>query len=217
MLTKDFREQLSKLLGFSEDTLAVIDRSLADAGLRFKTKGRTPAKLSRSEAIDLFIGCMTAEARPTRAGEIVRKWRAAVGAPKIVDRNTDDTSVTVPSEYPELRFMEDGLDFKGRRVTGTSLHQELMRICDLMERGEVAVESPDMLDSLIEFRLSSHAAVVHLHSPSGQVLVSEWFNVPKGKSESAGGRREVVTRVPADVLHSIAKWTAKPVQTRVVN
>jgi hypothetical protein len=65
---------LADKFGISPKTAWVLDRSLANAGLRRKHKGPNPPAYEREEALTFLIACVTARHGSTKAAEIVTPW-----------------------------------------------------------------------------------------------------------------------------------------------
>jgi hypothetical protein len=80
MRPKELIPILSEFFGVSFETAWVLDRALADAGLRTKSKGRKPLDMTRRDAIHFLLACMSANIA-TRAVEDVKHWAAFTWKP----------------------------------------------------------------------------------------------------------------------------------------
>lgn len=109
MRSKELIPILSENIGVPFGQAWVIDRSLANSGLRAKHKGPNPPDMTREEALNFLIGSMCA-LTATKAGEEVSKWRRAIGMiltyprPEIPEAEADfDMCVPDPSfQLPHL-------------------------------------------------------------------------------------------------------------------
>lgn len=82
MRPKELVPILAELFGVSMETAWVLDRSLANHGLRTASKGRKPLDMTRRDAVHFLFACMTADVR-VRAIDDVRYWTALEwGIPK---------------------------------------------------------------------------------------------------------------------------------------
>lgn len=92
MRAKQLVPILAEKFGVSYETAQVIDRALADEGLRAKGKGRFWPEMTRREALHFLIGCMTSttvkQAVKTRAAADVSQW---LSASAIIEVTSDDT------------------------------------------------------------------------------------------------------------------------------
>jgi hypothetical protein len=68
---------LADKFGISPKTSWVLDRSLANAGLRRKHKGPNPPAYGREEALAFLMACAMARHGSTKAAEIVTPWIGA--------------------------------------------------------------------------------------------------------------------------------------------
>ena len=78
MRAKELVPILAEIYGVPFDTAFMIDRSLSEAGLRTKGKGRRLPEMTRREAIIFLIACMVT-LRATKAGQEVQPWLSADG------------------------------------------------------------------------------------------------------------------------------------------
>jgi hypothetical protein len=70
---------LADKFGIPPKTSWVLDRSLANAGLRRKHKGPNPPAYGREEALAFLMACAMARHGSTKAAEIVSPWLQAGG------------------------------------------------------------------------------------------------------------------------------------------
>jgi hypothetical protein len=115
---------LAEKFGVPYETAEVIDRALADNGLRAKGKGRSWPEMSRREAVHFLIGCMTAttvkQAVATRAAVEVSRWLSASAAIEVklddtdlmaahmIDTDSDDFEPTIIDDRSErLPFLKE--------------------------------------------------------------------------------------------------------------
>jgi hypothetical protein len=80
---------LAERFGIAFETALVLDRSLADHGLRTKGRGRTPPEMTREDCINFLIAVMTYTVAK-RAHEDVEIWRNAKAKIYLPDYHVDD-------------------------------------------------------------------------------------------------------------------------------
>lgn len=120
MRAKQLVPILAEKFGVPYETAEVIDRALADHGLRAKGKGRSWPEMTRREAIHFLIGCMIVTtlkgSATTRAAADVEKWLSAFTVVNVVvdDRDIfaahgidpDDDNVTLTDRSERLAFLK---------------------------------------------------------------------------------------------------------------
>jgi hypothetical protein len=78
MRAKELVPILAELFSVPFDTAFVIDRTLAESGLRAKGKGRAWPEMTRREALHFLIACMSAMTIPaTKVADEVGQWVTA--------------------------------------------------------------------------------------------------------------------------------------------
>ena len=100
MRAKELIPILSEIWGIPFDTAWVLDRSLADAGLRNKGKGRTPPDMTRADALRFLIAYMTAPVA-TRAAEDVAHWCSFRWKP--LDPNCEEHGSADEAELEDMK------------------------------------------------------------------------------------------------------------------
>lgn len=78
MRAKELVPILAEIYGVPFETAFMIDRSLAEAGLRAKGRGRSLPNMTRREAIIFLVACMVTF-KATKAGQEVQPWVSADG------------------------------------------------------------------------------------------------------------------------------------------
>lgn len=78
MRAKELVPNLAEIYGVPFETAFMIDRSLAEAGLRAKGRGRSLPNMTRREAITFLVACMVT-LKATKAGQEVQPWLSADG------------------------------------------------------------------------------------------------------------------------------------------
>jgi len=109
MRAKELIPILAEIYAVPFETAWVYDRSLADNGLRTKGKGRTPPDMTRRDAINFLLACMTATVA-TKAADDVKVWANAVWSrlPTTEYRevsNAEEARATSDLEMEELAAM----------------------------------------------------------------------------------------------------------------
>lgn len=100
MRAKELVPILAEIYGVPFETAFMIDRSLSEAGLRAKGRGRSLPEMTRREAIIFLIACMVT-IKATKAGQEVQPWLSATGW------INDETE---PGDYPSLDYAAMGLE-----------------------------------------------------------------------------------------------------------
>lgn len=101
MRAKELVPILAEIYGVPFETAFMIDRSLAECGLRAKGKGRSLPEMTRREALIFLLACMVTQ-KATRAGHEVLPWLKAEGW--ISDRDPDE-----PEELTEEDLTDEYL------------------------------------------------------------------------------------------------------------
>lgn len=78
MRAKELVPILAEIYGVPFETAFMVDRSLVEAGLRAKGRGRSLPDMTRREAIIFLVACMTIQ-KATKAGQQVQPWLSADG------------------------------------------------------------------------------------------------------------------------------------------
>lgn len=78
MRAKELVPILAEIYGVPFETAFMIDRSLAEAGLRAKGRGRSLPEMTRREAVIFLVACMVT-LKATKAGHEVQPWLSADG------------------------------------------------------------------------------------------------------------------------------------------
>jgi len=94
MRAKELVPILAEIYGVPFETAFMIDRSISEAGLRARGRGRSLPEMARREAIIFLVACMTT-VKPTKAGQEVQEWMQADGwiqdyNPDAPEERTDD-------------------------------------------------------------------------------------------------------------------------------
>lgn len=100
MRAKELVPIFADALGIPVETARILDRSLAEAGLREKGRGRHLPDMTRKEALTFLIACMVTT-KATKAGQEVEPWLAAYGWPY---EQVDAT------EFPSLAYIALGIE-----------------------------------------------------------------------------------------------------------
>jgi hypothetical protein len=91
MTVNEYLEKLSGVLGVTVGYLRVVDREIADFGLRRKKRGRNPLQVSHEEAVAILLGVLSTRS-PVKAG--FKTWQVA--------NLKNDNGVTLLSEVTKL-------------------------------------------------------------------------------------------------------------------
>ncbi|MBN9889581.1 hypothetical protein [Salipiger abyssi] len=91
---------MAEIYGVPFETAFMIDRSLSEAGLRAKGRGRSLPEMTRREAIIFLIACMVT-LKATKAGQEVQPWLSADGW------INDEIE---PGDYPSEDYAAMGLE-----------------------------------------------------------------------------------------------------------
>lgn len=78
MRAKELVPILAEIYGVPFETAFMIDRSLAECGLREKGRGRSLPEMTRREAVIFLVACMVTQ-KATKAGQEVLPWLKADG------------------------------------------------------------------------------------------------------------------------------------------
>lgn len=100
MRAKELVPILAEIYGVPFETAFMIDRSLAEAGLRAKGRGRNFPSMTRREAIIFLLSCMVT-LKATKAGQEVHPWLSADGW------INDEIE---PGDYPSEDYAAMGLE-----------------------------------------------------------------------------------------------------------
>lgn len=144
MRAKELVPILAEEWGIPLETADVIDRALADAGLREKGRGRDVPEMTRREAVVFLLACMVA-GKPTKAGQEVQPWLDAKGritdTPDEADAKPDPVAGVVGPQVHSrlLHEMLPDLDLVpyhgGDPDNPISLTDLLVAICDRLANG----------------------------------------------------------------------------------
>ena len=160
----------------AQPTAHVIDRSLAEAGLRQKGKGKSRPPITRREAIVFLLACMVTQ-KPTHAADDVRPWistNAELVAPE-KQRSFDMEEWRGESEYDEqLRLLERAkkhLSHYAKTVERVSLVEWLLAVCALLEEGEI-----EAAETQLEICQSEGTATVEILTRASDALLQTFYS-----------------------------------------
>ena len=153
MRAKELVPILAEIYGVPFETAFMIDRSLAEGGLRAKGRGRSLPEMTRPEALTFLLACMVTQ-KATKAGDEVQPWLAAEGwindqDPEAPDELTDEYLTEEVLEQPVYarnfhmgKIIERlGLkEYQGRGPFGIKMFDFLLAACDVMEASAVSGE-----------------------------------------------------------------------------
>lgn len=92
---------LSEKFRIAPKTGWVLDRALANAGLRRKHKGPNPPAYERAEALAFLMACALARHGSTKAAEIIAPWLGAKGYVTAVPSNFYKPDPALEAEFGE--------------------------------------------------------------------------------------------------------------------
>lgn len=211
MRAKELIPILSEIWGVPFETAWVLDRSLANAGLRTKGKGRIPPDMTREDALRFLIAYMTAPIA-TRAAEDVAHWcsfRWSPGDPECREVGGPDDDSGLWKEYP-MGYKIAMVD-RSRKLADDNgeiglLDYLLLLTSWLAEGGE------DPANIKFEIVTSRGEAVVRFEKPTFGEIHTDHFFGPKGQGalgdELAGVFKS--SYVFGEALLAIAARTADP-------
>lgn len=150
MRAKELVPILAEIYGVPPETALMIDRSLSEAGLRAKGRGRNLPEMTRREAIIFLVACMVT-LKATKAGQEVQPWLSADGW-----INDESEAADCLSEYedateePVMRnhYMRDvvkRLDYQTKDEDGLpasiNMIDCLLAVCEMLEANHLTGES----------------------------------------------------------------------------
>jgi len=134
---------LAEKFGFSIEAAFRIDRSLAEAGMRAKGKGRSLPEMGRREALIFLIACMVTD-KITKAADEVSPWLSAPGMVNLVPDLSTEREWEIPDEknekYQYYLAMEAVLSPYKNQDGAVTLIDYLLAFCALIEEGRIAME-----------------------------------------------------------------------------
>lgn len=168
MRAKELVPILAEIYGVPFEAAFMIDRSLAESGLREKGRGRSLPEMTRKEAIIFLLACMVAQ-KATRAGEEVSEWlqfRDAIIKPSpatdLMDGEYDEEFAKRKRAFDLIEPLMEGFKKDGSRDVGvvnflliachileTSPIYGVKLVCELAHR-QISVEIHDALDGLLD-------------------------------------------------------------------
>jgi hypothetical protein len=162
---------LTELFDFPIDAGHRIDRSLAEAGLRAKGKGRNLPDMSRREALTFMIACMVAE-KITKANEQVVPWLTARGtvneAPSLEVNRQWNIPDEESEEYQHHLAVEALIKPHKNKFGEITFIDYLMAICALVEKKTLPA---DHLQLEIDF--TDRSATVIFLDESGRISLTD--------------------------------------------
>jgi len=165
---------LTELFDFPIDVGQRIDRSLAEAGLRAKGKGRNLPDMERREALTFMIACMVVE-KITKANEQVIPWLKARGAVNEAPSLEVNRQWNIPDEeseeYQHHLAVEALIKPHKNKVGEVTFIDYLMALCTLIEKKSLPAEH---LRLEIDFSDQS-ASVIFLDEYGGIRLSDELY------------------------------------------
>lgn len=175
MRASDLIPILSNDLGIPPETGRLIDRSLANAGLRYKHKGPNPPDMTREECLTFMIAAMASETA-TKAAEAVAPWLKATAMVPDYKGSLDRWSQH-DDDDPELEYFKMPHDLGNwlpfiRELNGSN-QAPLMRFLLLMLRDWEHVDS--YADSVV-FDLSRRGF-------GATITINHW-DIDQGKIET---------------------------------
>jgi hypothetical protein len=216
---------LSEIWGVPFDTAWVLDRSLADAGLRTKGKGRIPPDMTRADALRFLIAYMTAPIA-TRAAEDVAYWCSFRWSPvdpecqeygSAEEAELDDTKAALMLEAKEPRHKEYPMGYqvaivdRASQLANSAGDIELLDYLLLLTRW-LAEGGEDAANVKLEIVTSHGETVVRYEKPYYGEIHADRFFAPKGEKKAGDELAGVFksSYVFGDALLAIAARTADP-------
>lgn len=162
MRAKELVPILAEIYGVPFVAAGMIDRSLAEAGLRAKGRGKALPEMTRREALIFLIACMATQ-KASRAGDEVKPWLSAHGL------------VVEPISDGHNHYMQEILDRMGYQPTGDDGFPSSINMVDCLLAACGVLEASNIDGHLLKFELCfSHGWA--------SVVVDEAFS---------GGRSEI--------------------------
>jgi hypothetical protein len=229
MRAKELIPILSEIWGVPFDTAWVLDRSLADAGLRTKGKGRVPPAMTREDALRFLIAFMTAPIA-TRAAEDVTRWTAfrwkpldpdceEIGSAEEAERAEDMAALMQDAGEPQWKEYpmgyKAGIVDPAKPLADDSGEIGLIDYLLLLTRW-LAEGGEDPANVKFEIVHSHGQAVVRYEKPYYGEIHTDYFFAPRG-SDRTSGVDELTgvyksSYVFGEALLAIAARTADPLE-----
>jgi hypothetical protein len=233
MRPKELIPILAEAFGVSFETAWVLDRALADAGLRTKSKGRKPLDMTRRDAIHFLLACMSASIA-TRAVDDVKYWAAFTWKPD--DPQCAETGSAKESEMAltlaalshraevnppddEPAYEEYPLGYKAAlcdpfgKLAGADGTINLVDYLLLLTRW-LANYGPDPSRVKLELVTTHDTAAVRYEKPYYGVIHSDFFSWPKAQQRRGGANEQTGiykgAHIFGDALLAIAARTDDP-------
>jgi len=204
---------LAEQFGVEPNTAVIIDRALADGGIRNKGKGRNYPEMTREEALSFLLACMTTS-KPTRAFEEVEVWRHARGRvnqppPKDSSGWDDDDEEDTREVAMHHARMERELASLRDAQGDIELHRYLAALCALIEAGKIAPLSIEL-----KTVISHGTATVTFFNFDNEHVAVDTFKTHKPDAPARRRQFEAeiktATSVNGSALLEIALRTARP-------
>lgn len=199
MKARELVAELSTVFGIPTETAVSVDRSLFEAGLRRKGRGRLLPDVSRSEAVTFLIACMVA-GKATKAAEIVAPWLEFIGT---VVRDDEHSACTNKNLHALRPLLKQSLR-RGVVSDIIGLVDFLIALTEAISSGMIEADS-----IRIEFDLSDPVATVDFHDQEGRWSDKLAFFHPNSEAprEWDGRHIRMTSEVWGAALLEIAKRT----------
>ncbi|WP_111431014.1 hypothetical protein [Rhodobacteraceae bacterium DSL-40] len=138
MRAKELVPILAEIYGVPFETAFMIDRSLSEAGLRAKGRGRSLPEMTRREAIIFLVACMIT-LKATRAGQEVQSWLSADG--------WINDEIDLGVEAPQEMIGEDKA--KGPTIRNYHMREVVQRLNYQPKDGDGLPTYINMIDCLV--------------------------------------------------------------------
>ncbi|WP_374576927.1 hypothetical protein [Phenylobacterium sp.] len=169
---------LAEMFGVPFETAWVLDRALADKGLRTKSKGRKPLPMSRRDAIHFLLACMSAQTA-TRASEDVEYWASFTWKPN--DPHCEEVGTGDPDEELFKRYPRGYKEHIVEPAISSGMDGEIHLVDYLLLLTRwLAAHGPDAADVKFQIVTTHESAAVHYELQGfGEVHVDHFFR-PRG-------------------------------------
>lgn len=222
MRPKELVPILAERFGVSMETAWVLDRSLADNGLRTISKGRKPLDMTRSDGVHFLLACMTADVR-IRAIDDVKYWASLEWTvPKkeesstnndgeeegdLDDHDVEPLEVSTPPIGYFHSIVDNAINIASGRNTISLIDYLLLLMRWLSGHGP---------SGTVKFEISTtgNHAIVEYEILGTSQRYTDWFIAPRGMQRRAepdpetGIHRSV--HIYGEALMEIAARTADP-------
>lgn len=214
MRAKELVPILAEIYGVPFETAFMIDRSLSEAGLRAKGRGRSLPEMTRREAIIFLVACMVT-LKATKAGQEVQPWLSADGW-----INDESMAADCLSEYEDateepvmrnhyMREVVKRLDYQTKDEDGLpgriNMIDCLLAVCEVLEANHLTGEA-------FKFEVSvSHGwAAISVNEPASGGYSEIRFQTEAGADDPVSYETQISKSavVYGDALLALAVRTA---------